>query len=67
LLLDLWFFTDGAHRLLDEDELQAARAKHLIPDDTVVQVHDTANDIIRRFPQIRSSFDTLLEKIHSIP
>ncbi|MDP6052841.1 MAG: DUF402 domain-containing protein [Candidatus Latescibacteria bacterium] len=66
LLLDLWFFTDGAHRLLDEDELQAARAKHLIPDGTVVQVHDTANDIIRRFPQIRSSFDTLLQKIHSI-
>jgi predicted RNA-binding protein associated with RNAse of E/G family len=61
LLLDVWFFPDGRHRILDEDELQAAHASHLISDPTVDHIHDTANDIIRRFPELRATFDRLLE------
>lgn len=61
LLLDLWFSPDGTHRILDEDELQTAHAKHMISDDAVTHIHDTANDVIHRFPKIRTTFDTLLE------
>lgn len=63
LLLDLWFSPDGAYRLLDEDELQDAHAKHLISDETVSHVHQTADDIIRDFPGLRISFDKLLKEI----
>lgn len=62
LILDVWFFPDGAHRILDEDELDAAQAAGLIDRDTAQAVRRIARDLIDRFPVLRTEFDALLKR-----
>lgn len=63
MMLDVWFFPDGAHRLLDGHELAAACASGLVDDAAVARVHRQANDLIERFAALRSWFDSLLADI----
>ena len=57
LLLDVWFYPDGSHRLLDEDELEEAVTDGLLDEDTASAVRQTASSVIETFPSIHAALD----------
>ncbi len=61
-LLDLWFFPDGACRVLDEDELRQACDDGLIEGDTAVRIRTSAEEVRRRIHEITADFDGLLDR-----
>jgi predicted RNA-binding protein associated with RNAse of E/G family len=67
MMLDIWFFPDGSHRLLDEDELRSARTAGLVDEATVARIFQTAGDLIRRFPVVREGFDALVADLQNFP
>lgn len=63
LLLDVWFFPDGSHRLLDEDELATVEASGLLDAAAVTRVRSHATDLIARFSALRIWFEQLLSDV----
>jgi predicted RNA-binding protein associated with RNAse of E/G family len=60
LMLDVWFFPDGAHRLLDEDELDEVVGAGILDETTAAAVRRNATSVIESFPDIRNMIDAHL-------
>ena len=65
LMLDVWFFPDGSHRLLDEDELEMVQTAGWLDTATAARTRQQAADVIERFPALRNWFDQLLSDVQN--
>lgn len=50
MLLDIWFYPDGRHVILDESEVQECRREGLLTDQDIAYIGDAKNAAITNFP-----------------
>ena len=60
LMLDVWFFPDGTHRLLDVDELDEVVSNGVLDEATASVVRRNAASVIEGFSEIRNKLDAHL-------
>ena len=60
LMLDVWFFPDGTHRLLDDDELDEVVSSGVLDVTTASDVRRNAASVIDGFAEIRNHLDAYL-------